>query len=194
MAEVAARSIAAGMANPNVGWGSTADAAALLTRPYVASPLRAHDCSLPADGAVAVVLAAGDAARSLCARPAWIRGIDHRIDTQRFGARSVTESSSAAIAAQRAGVAADRVDVAELYAPYSHQEVLLTRALGLDPARTDINPSGGALCANPQMAAGLIRFAEAADRVHAGQADRAVAHSTSGPWLQQNLVAVLEGD
>ncbi len=194
MAEVAARSIAAGMANANVGWGSAADEAELLTRPYIASPLRAHDCARPADGAVAVVLAAGDAARSLCARPAWIRGIDHRIDTQRFGARSATESSSAAIAALHAGVAADRVDVAELYAPYSHQELLLTRALGLDPARTDINPSGGALCANPQMAAGLFRFAEAADRVHAGQADRAVAHSTSGPWLQQNLVAVLEGD
>jgi hypothetical protein len=44
------------------------------------------------------------------------------------------------------------------------------------------------------MAAGLVRFAEAADRVHAGSADRAVAHSTSGPCLQQNLVAVLEGE
>jgi hypothetical protein len=27
-----------------------------------------------------------------------------------------------------------------------------------------------------------------------GQADRAVAHATSGPALQQNLVAVLEGE
>jgi hypothetical protein len=44
------------------------------------------------------------------------------------------------------------------------------------------------------MAAGLIRFAEAADRLLAGGADRAVAHSASGPCLQQNLVAVLEGE
>jgi hypothetical protein len=43
------------------------------------------------------------------------------------------------------------------------------------------------------MAAGLFRFVEAADRIHAGTADRAVAHCTSGPMLQQNLVAVLEG-
>ena len=32
-------------------------------------------------------------------------------------------------------------------------------------ASTRINPSGGALCANPQMAAGLARFVEAATRV-----------------------------
>lgn len=193
MAEVAARSIANGMANPNVGWGTAATPAELLARPLVASPLRAHDCALPVDGAVAVVLAADDVARGLCARPAWIRGIDHRIDSQRMGTHSLTESSSAAVAARHAGVADDRIDVAEISAPFSHQELLLTIALGLDPGRTEVNPSGGALCANPQMAAGLIRFAEAADRIHAGSADRAVAHSSSGPLLQQNLVAVLEG-
>jgi hypothetical protein len=44
------------------------------------------------------------------------------------------------------------------------------------------------------MAAGLARFAEAAERIIAGSADRTVAHCTSGPCLQQNLVAVLEGD
>ena len=194
MAAVAERSIAAGIANPNVGWGAAASAADLLDRPYTAQPLRDHDCSMPADGSVAVVLAAGDVARALCARPAWIRGIDHRIDSQRLGARSLTESSSARIAAEHAGARGDRVDVAEVYAPFTHQEILLLNAFGLDPERTSVNPSGGALCANPQMAAGLIRFAEAADRVHSGAADRALAHSTSGPCLQQNLVAVLEGD
>jgi hypothetical protein len=44
------------------------------------------------------------------------------------------------------------------------------------------------------MASGLIRIAEAAARVAAGTADRALAHATSGPCLQQNLVCVLEGD
>jgi acetyl-CoA acetyltransferase len=145
------------------------------------------------DGANAVILAAGDVARSWCDRPAWIRGIDHRIDTQRLGARSLSESRSAAEAGRRAGVGADKVDVAELHAPYSHQELLLRAALGLD-GETVVNPSGGALCANPQMAAGLARFIEAAGRVTAGSADRAVAHATSGPCLQQNLVAILEGE
>jgi hypothetical protein len=44
------------------------------------------------------------------------------------------------------------------------------------------------------MVAGLERFVEAARRIHQGEADRAVAHATSGPCLQQNLVAVLEGE
>lgn len=194
MAEVVARSIAQGHANPNVGWGSPVTVEELLGRPYGTAPLRAGDCSRAVDGSVAVILAAGDAARTLCERPAWIRGIDHRIDTQRMGARSLTDSPSAALAAHHAGVRADRIDVAELYAPFSHQEILLSQAMGLDSSRTVINPSGGALAANPQMAAGLVRFAEAADRIHLGDVDRAVAHSTSGPCLQQNLVAVLEGD
>jgi hypothetical protein len=43
------------------------------------------------------------------------------------------------------------------------------------------------------MAAGLIRIGEAAERIHDGSARRAVAHATSGPCLQQNLVCVLEG-
>lgn len=166
----------------------------LLATPYATAPLRAHDCAIAVDGANAVVLAADDVARKLAARPAWIRGIDHRIDTQRLGARSLTTSDSARIAAQKAGVGADKVDVAELLAPYTHQELLLRAAMGLDASKTAINPSGGALVANPAMAAGLARFAEAAEAVFAGRADRAVAHSVSGPCLQQNLVCVMEGD
>ena len=56
-----------------------------------------------------------------------------------------------------------------------------------------VNPSGGALAANPIMAAGLTRIGEAARAISVGGARRAVAHATSGPCLQQNLVCVLEG-
>jgi acetyl-CoA acetyltransferase len=83
--------------------------------------------------------------------------------------------------------------VAELHAPFSHQEVLLRDALGLGDG-VALNPSGGPLAANPIMAAGLIRIGEAASRIRRGEAQRAVAHATSGPCLQQNLVCVLEGD
>ena len=57
-----------------------------------------------------------------------------------------------------------------------------------------INPSGGALAAHTMMAAGLIRFGEVFERISRGDGDRAVAHATAGPVLQQNLVAVLEGE
>ena len=141
----------------------------------------------------AVIIAAGDRARSLTKRPAWIRGIDHRIESQNLGNRSMTTLPSAAAAAHKAGVGNDKIDVAELHAPYTHQELLLTSALGLNDF-TSINPSGGALCANPMMSAGLARFAEAAARIMDGSADRALGHASSGPWMQQNLVCVLEGE
>ena len=71
---------------------------------------------------------------------------------------------------------------------------MLIEALGLDEGRTAINPSGGALAAHTMMASGLIRIGEAASGIWRGDGDRAVAHATSGPCLQQNLVCVLEGD
>ncbi len=43
------------------------------------------------------------------------------------------------------------------------------------------------------MSTGLIRIGEVAQRIIAGDAGRGVAHATSGPCLQQNLVVVLEG-
>ena len=59
---------------------------------------------------------------------------------------------------------------------------------------TAINPSGGALAANPMMATGLVRVAEAARQITEGGRSRTLAHASSGPCLQQNLVCVLEGD
>jgi acetyl-CoA acetyltransferase len=55
-----------------------------------------------------------------------------------------------------------------------------------------VNPSGGALAANPMMVAGLTRIGEAARRIMDGSATRALGHATSGPCLQQNLVCVME--
>ncbi|HAN29813.1 MAG TPA: lipid-transfer protein, partial [Haliea salexigens] len=54
-------------------------------------------------------------------------------------------------AAAAAGVHEAALDVAEIYAPFSHQEIILTRALGLDEA-TAVNPSGGVLAGNLMMA------------------------------------------
>jgi acetyl-CoA acetyltransferase len=193
MAEIAARSRRDAASNAKAQLSGDASPETLLDGPYIASPLRRHDCPPITDGAAAIVLAAGDAARRASTRPAWIRGIDHRIDAHALGARDLTASASTRIAGERAGVANGAVDVAELHAPFSHQEVLLRKALGINGG-TSVNPSGGALSANPMMAAGLIRIGEAARAVSERGAKRAVAHATSGPCLQQNLVVVLEAD
>ena len=44
------------------------------------------------------------------------------------------------------------------------------------------------------MVTGLIRMIEAAKQIMENGKRRTLAHTTSGPCLQQNLVAILEGD
>lgn len=176
MAEVAARCR-----------GGTADE--LLERPYFADPLRKHDCAPVTDGAAVVILASDDRARDLTDRPARIVSIQHRVETAHLGARDLTTSPSTVAAAKAAG--ADGITLAELHTPFSHQEILLRQALGLGD-EVVVNPSGGPLAGNPMFAAGLARIGEAATRIRSGE--RSLAHATSGPALQQNLVCVLEAD
>lgn len=189
MAEVAHRSLTDAEKNEYAvrKGGSSVDE--LLARPVYADPLRKHDCAPVTDGAAAIVLAAGDRAREASDRPAWIAGLSTYVDPLSLGTRDLTRSPSTARAAARLDL--DGVEVAELHAPFSHQELILRRELGLadDVA---INPSGGALTGNPMFTGGLIRFGEAATRVWSGEASRALAHATSGPALQQNLVGTLD--
>lgn len=193
-AEVAARSRRSAMGNPKAQVSGDHEAASLLADDYVVSPLRRHALPPITDGAAAVVLAAGERATALCEQPAWITGIDHRIETHQLGARDLTDSPSTRQAAAGAGVAPGAaIDVAELHAPYASQELILRDALGLGPD-VSVNPSGGALAANALMVAGLLRIGEAAAAVMGGKARRAVAHATSGPCLQQNLVCALAAD
>jgi acetyl-CoA acetyltransferase len=192
MAEIAARSRRNAADNPYAQIRTSPDPEALLAEPYLTAPLRRHDLPPISDGACAVVLATANTAREVCERPVWIRGIDHRVEPHQPGMRDLTESISTRQAAKHAGVDDAPIDVAELCATFTHQERLLREALGLDE-RVRVNPSGGPLAANPVMAVGLARVAEAARAVAEDGAARAVAHATSGQCLQQNLVCVLEG-
>ncbi len=200
-ATVAARSRRDALGNPNAQVAKDQSADDLLRDDYVVAPLRRHALPPITDGVVAVVLAAEDRARDLCERPAWITGIDHRIEAHALGARDLATSPSTRAAAQGAGVfdasgdapGAVHVDVAELHAPFAHQELILRNALGLADS-VAVNPSGGALAANALMVAGLLRIVEAASRIMDGSAASAIAHATSGPCLQQNLVCALAAD
>ncbi|MEO1269522.1 MAG: lipid-transfer protein, partial [Myxococcota bacterium] len=94
-AQVAADNRRRGKSNPYAQVTGDFTVDELLRAPYLVSPLRRHDCSPISDGACAIVLAAGDKARACTERPAWIRGIDHRIDAHPIGGRDITVSPSA---------------------------------------------------------------------------------------------------
>jgi acetyl-CoA acetyltransferase len=192
-AEVAARSRRNGKDNPHAQVTGDASVDDLLKEPYVRAPLRKVDLPPISDGAVAVVLARGDKARALSKRPAWIRGIDHRIEVHQPGMRDLTQSPSTTLAARKAGFDGGPLDVAELSATFSPQELILREALGLG-ADANVNPSGGPLAANPVMATGLVRIVEVAQRITEGNANRGLAHATGGQVLQHNLVCVMEGE
>ncbi|MCV7092604.1 MULTISPECIES: thiolase domain-containing protein [Mycobacterium] len=165
----------------------------LLERPFFADPLRRHDIAPITDGAAAIVLAADDRARELRENPAWITGIEHRIESPSLGVRNLTESPSTTAAAKAATGGNTRdLDVAEICGQFTHQHLILAEAIDIQEA-TKVNPSGGPLAANPMFVAGLERIGFAAQHIWNGSAGRVLAHATSGPALQQNLVAVMEG-
>ena len=185
MAEVAARCRASAVSNPAAQVSGDVAIEDLLGRPYVADPLRAHDCAPVGDGAAVVILASAERARRYCDRRAWITSLRHQIESGSLGARDLLSTGLRPAGEQP-------VDVAELHAPFTHQEILLRQALGLG-GEVEVNPSGGALCANPMFAAGLARIGCAAQAIMSGRASRSLGHATSGPALQQNLVCFMEG-
>tara|TARA_R110002049_G_scaffold15304_5_gene62741 strand:- start:796 stop:1863 length:1068 start_codon:yes stop_codon:yes gene_type:complete len=191
MAEVVSRSRRNAMNNPHAQLSGDVSVEDVLAEETYLSPLRKGDCSPVSDGASAVVIATVEQAKAWGLPYAVISGIDHCIETHNLGMRDLTDSVSTRMAANHAGMNNGKVDVAELYAPFSHQELILTRALGLDK-ETQVNPSGGVLAGNLMMASGLSRIGEVFNRIVKGEAQRGIAHATSGPCLQHNLVTVLE--
>ena len=191
MAQVALDSFARAERNDSERPAKSVDE--LLGRPFFNDPLRRHDIAPITDGAAAIVLAVDDRAGELREKPAWITGIEHRIESPSLGVRDLTVSASTAVSAEVAtGGSTTDIDVAEIHAPFTHQHLILAESIGL-PESTKVNPSGGALAANPMFVAGLERIGFAAQHIWNGSAGRVLVHATSGPALQQNLVAVMEG-
>jgi acetyl-CoA C-acetyltransferase len=109
------------------------------------------------------------------------------------------------------------LDAAEVSEKFAHEELMIYEALGLcnegqgkslierGVTRRDgempVNPSGGALGADPVCATGLIRVIEAAKQIR-GEAGacqvpdvrRALAHGQFGMCCQKNTVYVLGGN
>jgi acetyl-CoA acetyltransferase len=163
------------------------DVAHLLDQPYVASPLRHLDRSTVCSGAAAVVLATEEVVAASTGQAAWIAAMEHQMERHALGARDLALSPSVRGISDRLGLRELSIDVLEVHAPYSHQELLVVEAMRAGEVAA-LNPSGGALPADPIMVTGLIRLGSAA---HAG---RAVGHATNGPCLQHNLVCLMEAD
>lgn len=207
LARVAARNRAAGARNPDALLREAVSAEALQRTPFRVRPLREGYLPALGESATCLVLAAEETAERLCDRPVWIHGAHHVSELQTLGARDLTRSASARLAAERAlalaGLPRARdVDLIELAATTPVEELILRDALDL-PADGDavlpvVNPSGGPLCGHPIMSTGSIRIGEAyrqlaglAGARQVAGARRALAHGAQGHCLQQNVCFVL---
>src|SRR5439155_273877 len=87
LAEIAARNRAAGAKNACAQLREAVPAARLAATPWVVEPLRRGYLPPYGDSAVCLVLAAEGKAERMCDRPAWLHGVDQRIEMQTLGAR-----------------------------------------------------------------------------------------------------------
>lgn len=154
--------------------------------PRACAPLRRHDVAPVVDGATAIVLAAESRAPE--GRHAWIRGLAHRIEPHQLGLRPLARSASTAQSAESAR--AGTFDYASTSARTTAEHAIVADALGVAPTAATVRSLG--FNGHTMMVAGLTAFADAAAQIAQNGADRAVAHATSGPALQQNLVSSLE--
>jgi len=100
-------------------------------------PLRLSDCCPSSDGACAVIFASEEKAPKLAKQPAWVRGAGQITDNYFMGDRSWAEDwDSLSILARRIYRLAKidnplrELDVAELYQPFTIQQILEYEALG----------------------------------------------------------------
>jgi acetyl-CoA C-acetyltransferase len=211
LAELVARRWADAAANGGIAIDELPDAEAVLHADESAAPLTRLMMARPVDGAVAMLIAREDIARRVSRNPAFITGMGTSMDTHgyadRDGSRLASAEMAAAMAYRNAGWTTPEADLAEISASSVVGELMTIEALGLagqgkglsavKEGKTVINKSGGALPADPIMATGLVRLAEASRQLSqsapSGTAPRrAIVHGAGGVCMQNNCVFTLE--
>ncbi|MBW1804120.1 MAG: thiolase family protein [Deltaproteobacteria bacterium] len=205
--------------NPYAHRGAELTVEDVLASPMMADPLREMDIPATSDGACAVLLADEKTAKDLTDKPVWVEGVGWNSNHTFLGDQDLLNGSLPK-AAERAYQMADvkdptaEIDVAEICDISSFHEILWMEQLGFCPAgkgrdlinegvttingKLPVNASGGLFGANPYVARGLIRIAEAAIQLKGEAGDRqvpdvkrALAHSVHGLGGQLHSVAIL---
>jgi len=125
------------MFNPLAGHGCDLTLDYVLEAEMVAYPLSELDIAPYADGAVVMVLAAGETARALSDQPVWVRGVGWSSDSPTLETRGWGQAVYAALAAEMAykmaGIRSPRSEInfIELNDEFSYKELQHLEALRL---------------------------------------------------------------
>ena len=188
----------------------------------IAEPLKLLDCGPNSDGAAAIIITNEAMAGKCRKKPVWIKGVSHCCEDYFLGDRDLANPVALKAAASRAYEMAgiknpiEDISVAEILEPFSYMEPLWLEGLGFCKAgeggklidkgvtvmggKLPVNPSGGALSANPILVAGLARLIEAALQVRGEAGARqvknvntALAQGFNGPCGQSHCVWIISG-
>lgn len=219
LAKVVMKNLGNADKNPYAHRGGEMTMEDVLASPIMIDPLRGMDIPFTSDGACAMLLADEKTARDLTDTPVWVEGVGWNSNHTFLGDQDLLNGSLPK-AAERAYQMADvkdplkEIDVAEICDISSFHEILWMEQLGFCPAgkgrdlinegvttingKLPVNPSGGLFGANPYVARGLIRIAEAAIQLKGEAGDRqvpdvkrALAHSVHGLGGQLHSVVIL---
>jgi acetyl-CoA C-acetyltransferase len=219
LAKVVMKNLGNANKNPYAHRGAELTVEDVLASPIMADPLREMDIPATSDGACAVLLANEKTAKDLTDTPVWVEGVGWNSNHTFLGDQDLLNGSLPK-AAERAYQMADvrdplkEIDVAEICDISSFHEILWMEQLGFCPAgkgrdlinegvttingKLPVNLSGGLFGANPYVARGLIRIAEAAIQLKGEAGDRqvpdvkrALAHSVHGLGGQLHSVVIL---
>ncbi len=174
----------------------------VLKSRVIAYPVRILDVCPASDGACAVIMASERMVRKMGAKPAWIRGVGYCGEEAFFGEGDKVVWQAAINAAKtaykQAGITDPRkeIDVAEVYNPFTFQEMLFYECFGfcdfgqacelvekgvvMRGGDLPCDPSGGVLCTNPIGATGLQRAAEIALQVTNKAGDHQIPGASTG--------------
>ena len=178
----------------------------------ISEPLRVLDSCPTSDGAAAMVFASEKRAEEITLNPAWVKAVVACSEPPSYVDRdNIKEPKALLCAVQRAYAQAgitnprEQIDVAEVYDPFSFQEILFAEHMGfalpgkgaelVESGATEItgdipiNPSGGVLSANTIGCSAMARAIEAVLQVRgqAGEhqvkgAKTALAHGWGGTF------------
>ena len=208
-----------GLKNPNAHIRVKITVEDVMKSRIITYPVRLLDVCPQSDGACAVIFASEERAKKICKKPAWVKGVGFRGEEYFTGdsSKAVWQSTieAAKDAYKQAGITnpLKELDVAEVYNPFTYQELMFLECLGFCPpgeapdyevkgtfapgGELPVCPSGGVLCNNPIGATGLIRLAETAMQVTGKAGERqvegaklALSHAMGGAQ-QFNGVTIL---
>jgi acetyl-CoA C-acetyltransferase len=194
MARITVKNRANASLNPNAHLRKKVTVEDVFASRYIAWPIKLLDACPQSSGGCAMVLASERYIKENGLEAVWITGVAHCSESyfigDRMGKGFVADHADAHALGEcfersyaMAGIKrpAKRVDVAELYAPFSNTEFHAIEAAGLAPkgksmamlregafhigSRTAVNPSGGTLCTNAIAVSAMVRVAEAALQV-----------------------------